>query len=70
MLEKVADDLSQSDAWRSLFRPDRATKEDFKRALKSIEGKAGFGTYLGLYLGRKRMFNGLCGMDTACARKW
>ena len=59
MLEKVADDMAQPNALLSLFRPDKDTKKDFKRVLKFIENKAGFGTYLGLYLGRKRMFKRL-----------
>lgn len=59
MLEKVADDLSQPNALLNLFRPDKNTKKDFKRVLKFIEKRAGFGTYLGLYFGRKRMFKRL-----------
>lgn len=59
MLGKVADDMAQPNALLSLFRPDKDTKKDFKRVLKFIENKAGFGTYLGLYLGRKRMFKRL-----------
>jgi predicted acylesterase/phospholipase RssA len=56
MLEKVANDLSQPNALLSLFRPDKNTKKDFKRVFKFIEGRAGFGTYVGTYLGRKKMF--------------
>ncbi|WP_405243192.1 patatin-like phospholipase family protein [Lentisalinibacter salinarum] len=55
----VADDLSQEDALVSLFRPDNSTRKDFSRLLKIIEGRAGFFTYLGMYLGRKKLFKRL-----------
>jgi len=59
MLEKVAEELSGEGALLSLFRPDENTKKDFKRLLKIIERKAGFFTYLGMYLGRKKIFKRL-----------
>ena len=59
MLETVANDLSRPNALLSLFRPDKDTKKDFRRILTFIEGRAGLLTYVGTYLGRKKMFERL-----------